>query len=196
MSGGHSWGRGTTNSKLSPLIGNQTWLGRHLHTTRPHTKPSKQRLCLLLRETRQSVGSYHRPAACKPGALSSGPSKPMVLAFASIPSRYGIRTCLWPLRCRLAHFWDSTQGTTDLGAGGGAHLATHAHLCVGSRGPGLPFAFFILRPDRGRTWIPFGLTLSLASPRTSYSSLSEYEEARELQMLLHHTRRDLSTCLP
>lgn len=134
------WGREITDSKVSPHhrkpdLTELSW--EDISMPHGHTQNPANSGCVYCRDT--AGGSHHRPAARKPGALSSGPSKPTVLAFVSVPSPYGIRTCLWPLGCRLAHFWDSRQEDTDLREG--RHTWPRAHFCVGRSSPGLSFAF-------------------------------------------------------
>lgn len=168
--------------KFSPLTGNPdlaelSW--EDIAT--PHK--TQQTVAMPTAEILQSEATTGQQPK-RPGASSSGTSTQTVLAFMSSPSRYGIRTCLRSVRCRLAHSWDSRQESTDLRVGG---TLSHAHtsLC-GEKRPKT------LTEDLNPAWA----RLSSASPQTIYSGLGVFEEARELQMPLHHTPRDLSTCLP
>lgn len=187
------WGRGITNSNVSPPhrkpdLAELSW--EDISTPHGYTQNPANSGCVYCRDT--ADGSHNRPTARKPGVLSSGPSKPKVFAFVSVPSPYGIRTCLWPLRGRLARFWDSRQEDTDLREGGTLGYV-HTSMCVEKRPRTfLCFSSRDLTEDLNSTWA----TLSPASPQTIYSNLSIYKEARGLQMPLHHTLRDLSTCLP
>lgn len=193
VSSAHIWGWGIADPKVSPLTGNPdlaelSW--EDIATPQGHTQNPANSGCAYCRGT--AVGSHCRPAAQKARGFVIRTFNTDGWAFMSSPSRYGIRTCLRPVRRRLAHFWDSRQESTDLRVKG-TLSHTHTSLC-GEKRPRtfLGYSSQDLTEDLNPAWA----MLSPASPQTIYSGLGVFEEARELQMPLHHTPRDLSTCLP
>lgn len=185
-------GGGSPTQRFLPSQETQTWLNLAGKTLPHHrvTHKTQQTVAVPTAEILQSEATAGQQPK-RPGASSFIRTfNTDGWAFMSSPSRYGIRTCLRPVRRRLAHFWDSRQESTDLRVEG-TLSHTHTSLC-GEKRP----RTFLGYLSHDLTEDPAWAMLSSASPQTIYSGLGVFEEARELQMPLHHTPRDLSTCLP